>query len=157
MPPRRTQNSLQACKLSATLLLFLPSLLFTLIFFSVFAFFLFLPIVCILSSIFLFSAFISRIPIMSLGRLVTKVCSSEDDWMVGEVPEFIEFDRSELPALDESSEEEERIKEVCEEDGEDIYEELRLLQADQIPLASGHCSSFYDILSFWRSKETRRV
>ncbi|KAK1272653.1 hypothetical protein QJS04_geneDACA016538 [Acorus gramineus] len=138
----------EACKLSTTLLLtllFLPSLLASLIFFSFFSSLLFLPILSILFSVFLLSHIISRVVFTS--HLLRGLCVSPPITKAGEAlvshsvvqneQVFLELDRSEVPPVEESEEEDRAHVEVFETSIRHIDESC----------------SFYELLSFWRWKE----
>ncbi|KAK1310912.1 hypothetical protein QJS10_CPA08g01809 [Acorus calamus] len=159
---------LEACKLSTTLLLtllFLPSLLTSLIFFSFFSSLLFLPILSILFSVFLLSHIISRVVFTS--QLLRALCVSPPinnnagealvghgfvKELVSEVQNeqvFLELDRSEVPPVEESEEEDRAHEEVFMVD-----EDLHRMQVFETSIRHiDESSSFYELLFFWRWKE----
>ncbi|KAK1295839.1 hypothetical protein QJS10_CPB15g01075 [Acorus calamus] len=158
---------LEACKPSTTLLLtllFLPSLLASLIFFSFFSSLLFLPILSILFSVFLLSHIISRVVFTS--HLLRALCVSPPinnagealmghgfvKELVSEVQNeqvFLELDRAEVPPVEESEEEDRAHEEVFV-----VGEDLHRMQVFETSIRHiDEKSSFYEILSFWRWKE----
>jgi hypothetical protein len=126
MPSPQTHSHgsiVEPCKLTLIFSLFLltlPPLFFSLITFSILAFFLLLPAAFALSIIYFLSSILSRFPINSfLDDIYTlKVVPIED-----RKPESIDLDDSEVPRLDESSlssstfstEEQEKIMKELEE------------------------------------------
>ncbi|XP_077223180.1 uncharacterized protein LOC143856785 [Tasmannia lanceolata] len=165
--PSGTSILLQACKLSAILLLLLPSLFFSLIFLFFLSFFFFLPIICILTSTFVFIAALSRIPIISVTKhfliyvLVYDDPLNHVDVPIENVPECVELDCLEVPFDNESEEEEEEEEkwEDREEDfsnfGEETMEDLLEIQTLK-PIRCGEDYKFSKLLSFWRRKERDR-
>ncbi|KAF3329733.1 hypothetical protein FCM35_KLT05064 [Carex littledalei] len=106
-----------------------------------------------LFTIYLLSSVLSRLPINSFDESCTpKIVDPVEDHK----PECIELDSSEVPRFDESSsstsstEEQEKImKELEEMDHEEFCRLLKRFGSVQ----SDGFMSFYEVLSFWRSKE----